>query len=55
MLHQFSVNLRLRGGSASGRPVIPLNEFGLEKDLFPNYYDPMAYMDWSAPWTFNVG
>ena len=54
-LHQFSMNLRLRGGSASGRPVIPLNEFGLEKDLFPNYYDPMAYMDWAAPWTFNVG
>jgi len=54
-LHQLSIDLRFRGGSAAGRPVIPLNEFGLEQDLYPDYYGPMDYMNWAAPWTFNVG
>ncbi|CAI8369716.1 MAG: LPS-assembly protein LptD [Owenweeksia sp. TMED14] len=54
-LHQLSLDLRFRGGSASGRPVIPINEFGLEQDLYPDYYGHMDYMQWAAPWTFNVG
>ena len=54
-LHQFSVDLRFRGGAAAGRPNAPLNEFGLEQDLYPDYYGAMPFMDWHAPWTFNVG
>ncbi|MDG1253478.1 MAG: putative LPS assembly protein LptD [Schleiferiaceae bacterium] len=54
-LHQLSVDLRFRGGSSSGRPMAPMNEFGLEQDLYPDYYDYMPMMDWHAPWTFNMG
>jgi len=54
-LHQFSVDLRFRGGSAAGRPMPAVNEFGLEQDLYPDYYGYMDFMDWHAPWTFNVG
>jgi len=54
-LHQLSVDLRFRGGNAAGRPVAPMNEFGLEQDLYPDYYGYMDFMDWHAPWTFNVG
>ena len=54
-LHQLSVDMRFRGGNAAGRPVAPMNEFGLEQDLYPDYYGYMDFMDWRAPWTFNVG
>jgi hypothetical protein len=54
-LHQMSVDLRFRGGNAAGRPMAPMNEMGLEQDLYPDYYGYMDFMDWHAPWTFNLG
>lgn len=54
-MHQFSLDLRLRGGSAEGRRAPKINDLGLEETYFSDYYAPIDQAAWAAPWTLNAG
>jgi hypothetical protein len=54
-MHQFSADLRLRGGSSAGRRGPKINDLGLEENYFSDYYSPIDYADWAAPWSLNAG
>ena len=54
-MHQFSADLRLRGGSSEGRRGPKINDLGLEENYFSDYYSPIDYADWAAPWSLNAG
>jgi hypothetical protein len=54
-MHQFSLDLRLRGGSSEGRRAPKINDLGLEENYFADYYAPLEQANWAAPWTLNAG
>lgn len=51
MTQSFSTDFRWRGGSSKGRPTAPLNEAGLERDLFMDPYGINDFYTLHAPWT----
>ena len=54
-MHQFSADVRLRGGSAQGRRGPKLNDLGLEENYYSDYYSALDQVAWSAPWSLNAG
>jgi len=54
-LHNFSANLRLRGGGKASQLIRRMNDQGFELDAYDDYYAVLPYADWSAPWTLNLG
>ncbi|MEN9940374.1 MAG: hypothetical protein RIR61_1181 [Bacteroidota bacterium] len=54
-MHQFSADVRLRGGTAQGRRGPKINDLGLEENFYSDYYAPLDHVAWAAPWSINAG
>jgi len=54
-MHQFSADVRLRGGTAQGRRGPKINDLGLEENFYSDYYAPLDQVAWAAPWSINAG